>query len=133
MDQTILFVFPRHSDFGRLATAGDVRTVVSDPANIQRLLEATPNDLSRELGFVAQRILTDAAFAVRYESLLMALTGDRSFDAWALLRPTLEPVERERLRLLYHHNVFDLYVLLQDVLCPDSADLMNAASEEAHS
>src|SRR5665811_1988555 len=48
-------------------------------------------------------------------------------------RPTLELVEREHLRLLYHHNVFDLYVLLQDILCPDSADLMNAPSEEAHS
>ena len=133
MDQTILFVFPRHSDFGRLTTAGDVRTAASDLANIQRLLEATPDDLSRELGFVAQRILTDAAFAVRYESLLMVLTDDRSFDAWALLHPIFEPVEREQLRLLYHRNVFDLYVLLQDVLCPDSADLMNAPSEEAHS
>jgi hypothetical protein len=133
MDQTILFVFPRHSDFGRLTTADDVRTTASDLANIQRLLEATPEDLSRELGFVAQRILTDAAFAVRYESLLMALTDDRSFDVWALLRPTIDPVEREHLRLLYHHNVFDLYVLLQDVLCPDSADLMNAPSKETHS
>ena len=133
MDQTILFVFPRHSDFGRLTTADDVRTAASDLANIQRLLEAGPDDLSRELGFVAQRILTDAAFAVRYESLLMALTDDHAFDAWALLHPALEPVERERLRLLYHHNVFDLYVLLQDVLCPDSADLMNARSEETHS
>ncbi|HZL82131.1 MAG TPA: hypothetical protein VFB98_01455 [Candidatus Deferrimicrobium sp.] len=133
MDQTILFVFPRHSDFGRLTTAGDVRTAASDLANIQRLLEATPDDLNTELAFVAQRILTDAAFAVRYESLLMILTDDRSFDAWALLHPALEPVEREHLRLLYHHNVFDLYVLLQDVLCPDSVDLMNAPSEEAHS
>jgi len=87
MDQTILFVFPRHSDFGRLTTAGDVRIVASDLANIQRLLEATPDDLSRELGFVAQRILTDAPFAVRYESLLMALTDDRSFDAWACSAP----------------------------------------------
>ncbi|MFA4932392.1 MAG: hypothetical protein WC625_05775 [Caldisericia bacterium] len=133
MDQTILFVFPRHSDFGRLTTAGDVRIAVSDPANIQRLLEATPEDLSRELGFVAQRILTDAAFAVRYESLLMALTDDGPFDEWVLLHPALDPIEREHLRLLYRHNVFDLYVLLQDVLCPDSADLMNAPSEETHS
>jgi hypothetical protein len=133
MDQTILFVFPRHSDFGRLTTAGDVRTAASDLANIQRLLEATPDDLSRELSFVAQRVLTDAAFAVRYESLLMALTDDRLFDAWALLHPIFEPVEREQLRLLYHRNVFDLYVLLQDVLCPDSADLMNTPSAEAHS
>jgi hypothetical protein len=133
MDQTILFVFPRHSDFGRLTTASDVRTAASDLANIQRLLEATPDDLSRELGFVAQRILTDAAFAIRYESLLMTLTDDSSFDEWALLRPTLEPVDRERLRLLYHRHIFELYVLLQDVLCPDSADLMNAPSEEAHS
>jgi hypothetical protein len=53
MDQTILFVFPRHSDFGRLTTAGDVRTAASDLANIQRLLEAIPDDLSRELSFVA--------------------------------------------------------------------------------
>jgi hypothetical protein len=133
MDQTILFVFPRHSDFGRLTTAGDVRTAASDLANIQRLLEATPDDLSRELSFVAQRVLTDAAFAVRYESLLMALTDDRLFDAWALLHPIFEPVEREQLRLLYHRDVFDLYVLLQDVLCPDSADLMNTPSAEAHS
>jgi hypothetical protein len=133
MDQTILFVFPRHSDFGRLTTAGDVRTVASDLANIQRLLEATPEDLSRELGFVAQRILTDAAFAVRYESLLMVLTDDGPFDEWGLLHPTLDLVEREHLRLLYRHNVFSLYVLLQDVLCPDSADLMNAPSEETHS
>ena len=133
MDQTILFVFPRHSDFGRLTTAGDVRTAASDLANIQRLLEATPDDLSRELSFVAQRVLTDAAFAVRYESLLMALTDDRLFDAWALLHPIFEPVEREQLRLLYHRNVFDLYVLLQEVLCPDSADLMNTPSAEAHS
>ena len=133
MDQTILFVFPRHSDFGRLTAAGDVRTAASDPANIQRLLEATPDDLSRELGFVAQRILTDAAFAVRYESLLMALTDNHAFDAWVLLLPAIEPIERERLRLLYRHNVFDLYVLLQDVLCPDSTDLMNARSEETHS
>ena len=133
MDQTILFVFPRHSDFGRLTTAGDVRTAASDLANIQRLLEATPDDLSRELGFITRRILTDAAFAVRYESLLMALTDDRAFDEWALLRPALKPVELEHLRLLYHHNVFGLYVLLQDLLCPDSADLMNAPSEEAHS
>jgi len=133
MDQTILFVFPRHSDFGRLTTAGDVWTVASDLANIQRLLEATPEDLSRELGFVAQRILTDAAFAVRYESLLMVLTDDGPFDEWALLHPTLDLVEREHLRLLYRHNVFNLYVLLQDVLCPDSADLMNAPSEETHS
>ncbi len=133
MDQTILFVFPRHSDFGRLTTAGDVRTAASDLANIQRLLEATPDDLSRELGFITRRILTDAAFAVRYESLLMALTDDRAFDEWALLRPALKPVELEHLRLLYHHNVFELYVLLQDALCPDSADLMNAPSEEPHS
>ena len=88
MDQTILFVFPRHSDFGRLATAGDVRTAASDLANIQRLLEATPDDLSTELAFVAQRILTDAAFGVRYESLLMILTAPRSFDSWALLPGT---------------------------------------------
>ncbi len=133
MDQTILFVFPQHSDFGRLTTAGDVWTAASDPANIQRLLEATPEDLSRELGFVAQRILTDAAFAVRYESLLMVLTDDDPFDEWALLHPALDLVEREHLRLLYRHNVFDLYVLLQDVLCPDSADLMNTPSEETHS
>lgn len=130
MDQTILFVFPRHSDFGRLTSFGDVRTAVSDLANIQRLLEATPDELSEEFGFVAERILSDAAFAVRYESLVMALTDDRSFDAWALLHPALDPVERERLRLRYHHNAFDLYVLLQDILCPDSADLINAPSEE---
>ena len=132
MDQTTLFVFPRYCDFGRLATLGDVRAAASDPANVQRLLEATPDDVARELGFVAERIVADAAFAVRYESLVMALIDDTSFRIWTLLHPTVDPADQERLRLRYLRNVFDLYVRLEDLVCPDSTNLMNAPSEEAH-
>jgi len=131
MDQTTLFVFPRYCDFGRLATLGDVRAAASDPANVQRLLEATPDDVARELGFVAQHIVSDAAFAVRYESLVMALIDGSSFHIWTLLHPTVDPVEQEHLRLRYLRNVFDLYVRLEDLVCPDSTNLMNAPSEEA--
>jgi len=131
MDQTTLFVFPRYCDFGRLATLGDVRAAASDPANFQRLLEATPDDVARELGCVAQHIVADAAFAVRYESLVMALIDATSFRAWTLLHPAVDPAGQERLRLRYFRNVFDLYVRLEDLICPDSTNLMNAPSEEA--
>jgi hypothetical protein len=132
MDQTTLFVFPRYSDFGRLATVSDVRAAASDPANIQHLLEATPDDVAREVGFVASRLIADAAFAVRYESLVMALIEGSSFQIWTLLHPTVDPTGREHLRLRYQRNVFDLYIRLQDLLCPDGTDLMNTPSEEAH-
>jgi hypothetical protein len=132
MDQTTLFVFPRYCDFGRLATLSDVRAAASDPANVQRLLEATPDDVARELGFVAQRIVADAAFAVRYESLVMALIDGSSFRIWILLHPMVDPADQERLRLRYVRNVFDLYVRLQDLVCPDRTNLMNAPSAEAH-
>jgi len=83
MDQTILFAFPRHSDFGRMASGSDVRAAALDPANVERLVEADPDDLGRELNFVARRLVSDAAFAVRYESLLMAFMDPRCFDRWA--------------------------------------------------
>ncbi len=132
MDQTTLFVFPRNCDFGRLATVRDVRVAVYDPVNIQRVLEATPDDVGRELDFVARRLLDDAAFAVRYESLVMALLEGSSFQAWTLTHPGTDDIERERLRLRYQRNVFDLYVRLQDLLCPDGTDLMNLPVEETH-
>lgn len=122
MDQTILFAFPRHSDFGRMASGSDVRAAALDPANVERLVEADPDDLGRELNFVARRLVSDAAFAVRYESLLMAFMDPRCFDRWAALHPALEAAETERLRLAYHRSAFGLYVLLQDVLCPAGAD-----------
>ena len=132
MDQTTLFVFPRSCEFGRLATLGDVRAAASDPANVQRLLEATPDEIARELGFVAQCITADAAFAVRYESLVTALVDGSSFRVWILLHPTVDRTEQEHLRLRYIRNAFDLYIRLQDLLCPDSTNLMNISSEEAH-
>lgn len=122
MDQTILFAFPRHSDFGRMASGSDVRAAALDPANVERLVEADPDDLGRELNFIAGRLISDAAFAVRYESLLMAFMDPRCFDRWAALHPALEAAETERLRLAYHRSAFGLYVLLQDVLCPAGGD-----------
>ncbi|MHB8071667.1 MAG: hypothetical protein ACYDHF_06960 [Candidatus Cryosericum sp.] len=132
MDQTSLFVFPRNCDFGRLATLGDVRAAASDPANVQRLMEATPDDVARELDFVARRIVADAAFAVRYESLVMALIDGSCCKIWTLLHPAVDPTEREHLRLRYLRNVFELYVRLQDLVCPDGANLVDAPSEETH-
>lgn len=122
MDQTILFAFPRHDDFGRIATGSDVRAAALDPANVERLVEADPEDLGRELNFVARRLVSDVAFAIRYESLLMAFMDPRCFDRWAALHPALEPAETERLRLAYHRSTFGLYILLQDVLCPVGSD-----------
>ena len=122
MDQTILFAFPRHSDFGRIATGSDVRAAAMDPANVQRLVEADPEDLRHELNFVAWRLVSDAAFAIRYESLLMAFMDPCCFDRWAALHPALEPAETERLRFAYHRSTFGLYILLQDALCPADSD-----------
>ena len=132
MDQTTLFVFPRSCEFGRLAALSDVRAAASDPANVQRLLEATPDDVARELDFVAQYIAADAAFAVRYESLVTALIGGTSFRVWILLHPMVDRTKQEHLHLRYTRNAFDLYIRLQDLLCPDSTNLMNISSEEAH-
>ena len=61
MDQTILFAFPRHSDFGRMASGSDVRAAALDPANVERLVEADPDDLGRELNFIAGRLISDAS------------------------------------------------------------------------
>jgi hypothetical protein len=132
MDQTTLFVVSRYSDFGCFATEDDVHAAASDPANVQQLLDATTDDITRELDFIAPWLIADPAFAVRYESLAMSFTEGSPFQTWALLHPAMDPVEREHFHLRYQHNAFDLYVRLQDLLCPDSADLMNAPSEEAY-
>lgn len=131
MDPTTLFVFPRYCDCGRLTTLGDVRVAAFDFANVQRLVEATPDDVAGELIFIARRLASDTAFAVRYESLVMTFVEGSPFRTWSLLHPGMSRIERERRRLRYQQNVFNLYMRLQEYLCPDSIDPMNTPSEEA--